>query len=349
MKSSYLSYIFLLFLLSQACSQAESDQKVLTKGEAIPVQVTELEKTDFSSPIAASGTFSTKNETNLSFKIGGIVSDIRVEEGQKVRKGQLLASLNMTEIQAGLSQARLKLEKAERDFARAEKLYQDSVATLEQFQNATTALQVAREEVTAVEFNVSYAQIRANQDGYVLRKFVNVGQQVPSASPVLQINGTNSDNWILKVTVNDRNWSRIEAGDSVVVEIDTYPTQIPGKVITKSQVADPITGAFWVEISLSDPTGLPLASGLFGRATVFPAKQSTGWQIPYAAILDAEGGKAFVFVPEDKITAKRIQVSLGDLSQNSVQVTAGLEAYQQIIVTGSAYLTDGSTIEIQNK
>lgn len=343
-----LSSAALLAFLALSCAEKETETKIPTKSDEIPVSVISLEKTEFSAPIAASGTFSTKNETLLSFKMGGIVSDLKVEEGQKVSKGQLIASLDMTEISAGLTKARLGLEKAERDYARAERLYRDSVATLEQFQNASTALEIAKQETRAVEFNAQYAQIRANQNGFILKKFVNEGQQVSPGTPIFQVNGTNSGTWYLKATVNDTNWGRINLGDSVAVSSDTDDTKYMAQIVSKSQSADPMTGAYWVEIEIKESSKSNLASGMFGRATIYPSNASTAWQVPYASVLDAQGNKGYVFVTKDGKTAQKIEVSLGQINASSVQVLSGLEGYTRLIVSGSAYLTDQSNIIIQN-
>jgi multidrug efflux pump subunit AcrA (membrane-fusion protein) len=86
--------------------------------------------------ITASGLLSTENEARLSFKISGIIEKIFVKEGDRVRKGQLLATLKSTEIASQVQQVQLTVEKAQRDYQRANNLYKDSVVTLEQLQNA---------------------------------------------------------------------------------------------------------------------------------------------------------------------------------------------------------------------
>lgn len=340
-------FILLLLVLFAACGKTESETQIPTIGETIPVKVIELQQDTFSLPINASGTFSTKDETILSFKVGGIVSKLLVQEGDAVKKGQLLAALDLTEIQAGLNQSKLAYEKALRDYERAGRLYRDSVATLEQFQNSKTALDIAEQQVKTAEFNLSYSQIRATQNGFVLRKFVNAGQQVSSGAPVLQINGANQGNWVLQATVNDQNWNIISVGDQAVI-LNSSSDSIPSRVIRKSQAADPMTGAYWVEISPDSKTNLNLASGMFGKVVILPARQKSGWEIPYESLLDAEGSGGYVFVTDDDQQAKKVKVVLGKIGQNTVQVLSGLENHKKLIASGSAYLTDGSKIQIQD-
>jgi len=330
-----------------ACGKSESTPPPVTKGETIPVKVMNLKQGSFSSPISASGNFSTNDETLLSFKVGGIVSKIHVQEGDAVKKDQTLATLDLTEVQAGLNQAKLAFEKNLRDHERAGRLYWDSVATLEQFQNSKTALDIAEQQLKTAEFNLSHSQIRATQNGFVLRKFVNAGQQVTSGAPVLQINGASQGTWVLKVNVSDQNWGLIAIGDSAVIFL-SHSDSLPGKVVRKSQAADPATGSYWVEVSPEQGKSLNLASGMFGKVTIHPTAQTEGWEIPYEAVLDAQGSHGFVFVADEKSQAKKIRVTLGKISQNTVQVLSGLEDHAALIVSGSAYLTDGSTIQIKD-
>lgn len=342
--SIQVSLVALLF----ACGKTAETTQPIRRGDAIAVKVIDLKRENFSSQITASGSFSTNDETLLSFKVGGIVSKISVQEGDPIKKGQILATLDLTEVQAGLSQSKLAYEKALRDHERAGRLYRDSVATLEQFENSKTALDIAEQQLKATEFNLSYSQIRATQNGFVLRKFVNPGQLVASGSPVLQINGANQGNWLLKATVNDQNWSLIAIGNEATL-FPNATDSIPGKVIRKSQAADPVTGAYWVEVAPEASHNLNLASGMFGKVLIRPTQRTQGWEVPYEAILDASGTEGYVFVAEEGQKAKKIKVTLGQISVNTVQILAGLEDHSKLIVSGSAYLSDGSTIQIQDK
>lgn len=335
----------LAFLAS--CGKTEKVSEIPSKGDVIPVKVMDLKKGEFKSSISGSGTFTTKDETLLSFKVGGIVSKIIVEEGDQIRKGQLLAALDLTEIQTGLNQAKIAVEKADRDFQRASRLFTDSVATLEQKQNAESALEIAKQQLKAVEFNLQYSEIRATQNGFVLSKFVNPGQQVSSGTAVLQTNGASDETWVLKTSVNDRNWTLIAEGDSASITTDTHPDlELQARVVNKSQSADPVTGAYWVEVAPLNPKQITLASGMFGRATIFPSKQANGWEVPYESLLDAQGDYGFVFVSKDQKQAIKQKVKLGKISKETVQILSGLEDFPYLIVSGSAYLSDLSLIKI---
>lgn len=347
MKFSNLLTVLTLSAVIFACGKAETESKPMTKGEAIPVTVTVLKQASFATQITASGTFTTNDETILSFKVGGIISKLLVQEGDPVKKGQILATLDLTEIQAGLNQSRLAYEKALRDHERAGRLYRDSVATLEQFENSKTALDIAQQQLNTAEFNLSYSQIRATQNGFVLRKFVNAGHLIGQGAPVIQINGASQGEWVLKATVNDQSWNMLSTGDPATILLDKSDS-IPAKVIRKSQAADPMTGTYWIEVAPDDVADISLASGMFGRVMVRPSIQTAGWQIPYEALLDAEGPGGYVFVTDDDLHAKKVKVTLGKIGDSAVEVLGGLDNHRKLITSGSAYLTDSSTIKVTN-
>jgi multidrug resistance efflux pump len=131
---------------------------------------------NISRSIAAYGLMATKNESRLSFKVGGVIRKIYVKEGQSVQRGQTLASLDLTEIDAQVSQAKSNVEKLKRDVERIERLYNDSAATLEMVQNSKTAYDVANENKSIAEFNREYATIKAASSGKILKKFLNEGE-----------------------------------------------------------------------------------------------------------------------------------------------------------------------------
>ena len=149
--------------------------------DAIVVKLRPVTTTRYAPVLKYSGTMASTAEARLSFKIGGIISKIYVKEGDHVVKGQLLATLDLTEINAQVQQASQGVEKVQRDVNRVKNLYNDTVATLEQVQNATTQLQVAEESLRITRFNQQYAQIRATESGIILKKLMNEGESRTNA------------------------------------------------------------------------------------------------------------------------------------------------------------------------
>lgn len=348
MKKFAILMTILAAWIIQSCSESEGKtNKKFSVGEKIPVQLLKLEKKSVHIPVHASGQFITDDETNLSFKTGGVIDKIMVKEGDRVTAGQLLATLHLTEINAQLSQAKLALEKATRDYERATNLYRDSVATLEQFQNAKTALDLATQQYEAAKFNRSYSEIRAIANGFVLRKQANPGQVISPGTTVITTNAAGNGKWNLKIGVSDKDWAKIKVND--VAEITTDAT--PGKsfsayVSKKSEGTDAYTGSFTIELKLKGELPPSIASGMFGKAVITPTSNGDAWAIPYDALLDSDGNSGFVFVTNDFKTARKAQVTIATMDNSQVIVSSGLEDAEALIVSGSAYLRDQSPIQI---
>ena len=350
-------------LLFHSCGTPASGKNVSMTNDTIPVKVITLDQPFTTQGIAVSGQYTTDDETLLSFKTGGVVNSILVKEGDRVHKGQLLATLNLTEINAQVAQAQLGYEKAQRDYQRTTNLYKDSVATLEQFQNAKTSLDLAGQQLDAAKFNLNYSEIHAPQDGYVLKKLANPGQLVTSGSAVLQTNGAGNSDWMLRVGLSDQQWAAVKLGDKAQLEVSALPgQQIPGAVCRKSEGVDPATGTFTADIRLTGPRPAALATGLFGKGTIYPAQaeakhQATGstttaapriWLIPYESLLDGDGSTGYVFVTNDDKTAHKVKVVIDGMQKDGIRVSDGLQGSGSLIVSGSAYLNDNCPIRVTN-
>ena len=174
----------LLSLVLAACGRADSRPPA---DIPVPVRVAAVSIEAVTRPVTATGTLGPKEEVTLSFKVGGVIGRILVDEGQSVRAGDTLALLDLSEIDAGVTRARSAAEKAERDVARARRLYTDSVATLEQVQNTETARDVAGAELETALFNRRYAVIVAPAAGVILRRSAEPGELVQPGTPILTL------------------------------------------------------------------------------------------------------------------------------------------------------------------
>jgi len=167
MKTTKYYGALLLILVFFACNSHHIVTDKISGTDTIPVKVINLKQQVSTDSITVSGQFTTDDEIMLSFKSAGIISSMNVKEGDAVKRGQLLATINPTEVTAQLQVAQLANEKAHRDYQRTENLYKDSVATLEQLQNAKTTLDQAQQQLRLAAFNSKYAEIHAPEDGYV--------------------------------------------------------------------------------------------------------------------------------------------------------------------------------------
>lgn len=343
------SIVLAILLLS--CSPADkAAANKKTEETAIPVRVQSVMVVDTTAPqpIRASGRVQTNDEGALAFKIGGVIASVAVREGDNVRKGQRLAWLNSTEIDAQVAQASEGLSKAERDLRRAENLYRDSVATLEQLQNARTGVEIARRQLEIATFNRNNAEIRATVDGVVLRRMMNEGEVAGPGMPVVFVSATTPSEWRVVVGLSDVQWIQLVEGDKASVTFDAIPgIEFDGKIATLGQGASPQSGLYQAEIRLSNPPK-SLARGLFASALLTPSRpRSTGTKkVPVSALVEGTGRTAWVYVAQSGVARKK-EVRITAVAAGYATIEADLPPEAQVIVSGSPYLVDNSPISVQ--
>ena len=347
MKNKWFLFILVGYGLA-GCQATERAKTPLSEAaDVIAVKVLPVQSATLRPEVNATGLLSTENEARYAFKIGGVIDRILVQEGQAFRRGQRLAVLKMSEINDQVAQAELGQEKARRDYQRVVNLYRDSVATLEQVQNAKTALDLARRSVNVVTFNQQYAYIVATSDGLVTKKLANEGEVIAPGTPVLAINETSrAGQWTLKLGLNDRDWAATALGNRATVTIDAFPGRtFTGVVFRKPTAADPGSGTFQVDLKLN-LGGVRPSVGMFGKATINTSHARQQTVIPYEALIEADGNAAFVFVPVGRNRVRRVPVTIDRFDPQQVVIKQGLEQISAVVVSNSAFLNEQSSIQI---
>lgn len=332
-------------VLMAGCRTGSAREVASTEREIHAVRIAPVEHTVLTRPVVATGTFGPKDEIVLSFKIGGVVEWVATDAGASVRAGHRLASLDPREIDAALAKARTAATKADRDLARARRLYADSVATLAQLQDAETAANLAHADLDAAAFNHAHAVIVAPADGVILRRNAEPGENVAPGAPVFVL-GSRARGAVLRVGLPDRDVVRIAKGDTALVRFDALPSSaFHGRVSEIGAVASPGTGTYGVEIALKDAGAL--VAGLVGNVEIFPAAGRPMAVVPVEALLEADGDEATVFVlSADSTCALRRQVSVAFLDGDRVAVASGLGNVTPVITDGAAWLTDGDAVRV---
>lgn len=345
-----LSFAVAVWSCGSKASPDEKQAAAPIEETVVPVKLSPVSTVVRAEPVVASGLVSSAQEARLSFKIGGIVNRMFVDEGQSVRKGQLLATLDLTEINAQVSQAQFASEKAERDLGRVKSLYADTAATLEQLQNATTGTSLAKQNLTIAKFNQNYAQIRSTVDGTVTRKIANAGEFIAPGGPVYTISSNRPNDWVVRVGVSDKDWARLRIGNRASIKLDAYPDKtFSGTVSELAQAADPVNKLYEVEVRIN-PGGVKFAPGLFAKVTLVPAQSRSYTLVPIEAIVEGNGKEGFVYLlADDKKHVRKVPIQIGFLDGDKVLLTNSLPDVKDVVTGGSAYLTEESLVIVKNE
>lgn len=262
---------FVVLSLFFGCAQSETDGEPAES--SVPVHVVEKISGKASFPIRAAGMLGQKETVKLSFKTGGLLRTVNVDEGASVPAGKTLARLDLSEINARVAQAQSGYERAKRDYERVKRLYDEKVAALAQLQDAQTALSVAESDLEVAQFNQTHSIITAPAAGKILKRFASAGELVGPGNPVFLFAATDK-NWVIRFHVADRDVTALSPGDPAVANFDVYPDiDFTGWVTEIGEIADPYTGMFEIEVALDYMPKYELVAGFIGKVIITPAKK----------------------------------------------------------------------------
>jgi membrane fusion protein, multidrug efflux system len=339
-----ITYFFIVFItiISVTCRNEIVKSK---ESESVRVKVTSIMAEKISIPVHSTGLLSSSEEIKLSFKTGGIVAGIPVKEGEIVKRGEIIAFLNLSEIDAQVNLADIGYDKAVRDYTRAENLFADSVATLEQMQNASTALKASKSNLDIAMFNKLHSKITAPDNGVILKQFVKTNEMVGPGFPVFLF-GTSGKNWKIKASLSDRDIVKINIGDSANVTLDAYPgTRFSAVVDQVGKMSNPMTGTYETELRLSE-TDNKLASGFVASLEIFPAKRESYVTVPVGAIVEADGQDAYIFTVTDSLTAEKLKIDIVNIIGAKAAVKGIREGITEVVSEGAAYLKNGIKVKV---
>jgi RND family efflux transporter MFP subunit len=341
MKTTYL-FISIVLCSVYACRQNAPEESLVKTNH---VRIADIRREKMNIPVNASGLVVPAREIKLAFKTGGIIAGIFVDEGDRVTKGETLATLNLSEIEAQFKQITDLYEKAMRDFNRVRNLYADSVATLEQLQNSETAMNMSKASLEAATFNLQHSRITAPENGIILKQLAEANEVIASGYPVFLF-GTRGKGWKIRAGLADRDFIRIGQGDSARVTMDAYPAKEFKAVVSQvSEAANVHTGTYEIELDLED-MGCKLASGFVTNLEIYPGKADTCLYIPVQALVEADGNSGYVFIVNDSLKAKKARVRIVRIFKSSVAVADGPGIAGRVVTEGAAYLSDGDPVII---
>lgn len=300
-------------------------------------------------------------ETDLSFKVGGIVDSIGPtpatdwNEGTPVKAGTVLAELKQADFTNALNSARAKAELAVKVLERFRKLRATDAISQQELDVTEADWRTSQAQLDQAEQNLRDSRLVASKDGVVLARYVNSRVTTGAGARVLRF----ADTSVMSVELGlpDRLIGRLAPGQEVPVEVSALEGLPPfrGRV---SEVGVAATGEgrlFRVVIKVPNPDGL-LRSGMTARIHIGdPAEKATGTVcIPLSALVtvtpdgraSAKGDKQLaVFVAQDNKAVCR-KVKTGEILNSSVLITDGLQAGERVVTSGASFLYDGAPIEI---
>lgn len=310
--------------------------------------------------ISASGKIEAVQSANLSTRMMGFVNNINVNVGDKVTKGQLLLSINSSDINAqkaqisaSIAEATAALKNAEKDFNRYKALFDDKSASQKEMDDMTAhyemskaRLESANQMKNQVNAQLSYSNIKAPFSGIITNKFINKGDMANPGMPLLSLETPGTYQVISMVSESDI--TSIKNGSNVTVVIKSTNKLVSGKVTEVSSSAKNTGGQYFVKILL-EKTDIKLLSGMFTSVQFTVENNSIEKNtilIPQN-ILVKQGQLSGVYTIGSENTAILRWLRIGKTFGNQVEVLSGLSANEQFIISAEGKLFNGAKVSLQ--
>lgn len=341
MRSFGASYLCRLLL---ACTLSSAGPASLA--EVLEVIVAPVREAVLSDPIHALGTLRANESAQLTATITETISDIRFNDGQRVRAGDVLVAMTNREQLAELAEAEAELAEARQQHQRIEQLAakdQESRALLDQQRRE---LDTARARLQAVQARLRDRLITAPFDGVVGLRTLSVGSLLEPGTVITTLH----DDSIMKLDfpVPEVFLARISPGLPLSARSRAWPDQVfEGQVVSVSNEVDPVTRAFQVRAELPNPERR-LRPGMLMMLTL-GSRERSGLVVPEEALI-TRGREHHVFVIEGaggELRARRREVQIGSRRPGEVEILNGLRADTRVVVHGGFRLSDGDPVKIR--
>jgi RND family efflux transporter MFP subunit len=300
---------------------------------------------------AMPGTVVAQESVQVASRLMGYIKNIAVAEGQAVKKGQRLFTIDPMDIEGGVTQARLGLDQADKamqdakaDYDRFSNLYKDEVVSRQQYEKmklnydiAASRAAQAKAGLQTAQGQLKYAVVSSPINGVVVMKYANEGDIAAPGHPVLLVE--NQAHLQVQTSVPEDIYSGLKLGDTVKVEVDGQSQPLVAKIARLSPAADPMAHTHLVKLDVS---AAGLRSGAFARV-LFPTGQQTVLQVPQEAVLN-RAGITGVFVLDEKGLAEYRMVRTGRTDNGQVEILSGLSAGDRVVTRNAAAVNNGDQV-----
>ena len=285
------------------------------------------------------GTVRAKLRATLEAKVSGRITKLPVTLGQAVKNGDLVALLDAGEIRAKLAQARAALDQANAELKRFSALLAQDAVTRQEYDAVRARQRIAQATLEEAQTISAYTRVRAPFSGIVTQKFADVGDLASPGKPLVAIDDPTELR--LEVNVPEALLGNVRAGMMLDIRVDAISVPLKGKAVEVAPTADPNSRTFLTKIDL--PEHENLRAGQFGRAMI-PTSSISVLRIPRSALVQ-RGQMETLFVHHQGKALLRL-VKTGKVLGDRVEILAGLEGGEQVVVDTAPSLVDGQSVQV---
>lgn len=352
-KNIIIALVCASFILA-GCKKSSEKNTEPSSGEQMVVTVATAKTESYPVTIVASGLIQPWQETIISAEVGGLdLTDVYVNTGDKVKKGQLLAKLNGAQVnadllsqQANVAEAQANLEQARTEANQAVSLEKAGALSAQELLQYSTKQKTTQAQLAAAKANLelqklklSYTQITAPDDGVISSRSATVGSVVSNGGELFRLIRNNRLEWQAEVSLNQLNG--IESGQTVMLQT-ADGQQIKGTVRQISPVLNANSKNGLVYVDIASTPQLKIGMSIDGY---IDAGIKHGLVVPFRAIVSSDGFN-YVMQLNQKNQVHKTKVELGEINGDQVAILSGLSSQAVIAVDGAAFLNESDFVSI---
>ncbi|AUD02755.1 efflux RND transporter periplasmic adaptor subunit [Spirosoma pollinicola] len=310
---------------------------------AIPVVVSRIQNAQEGGQLVLSGSTEAETTVNLGFMVGGKLNRVVIQEGQTIRAGQLIASIEPTDYQLGVTIANANVARVQDEYNRLTILKERGSLTPSDYEKAVTGLEEVKARQQLAAKNLRETKLYSPISGIVARKGANAGEIIPQGQPLFQIADIQPIK--VRVSVPESEVGQLRLGQSAQITIPAMNKSYTGQISLIGAVADPASRAYSVKIDLPNPT-LQIRPGMIADARLVATNTKKALVLPGNVVLRDDDGSTYVFVADvQKKQAFKRKVTVGQVFASDIEITSGLNATDLIVTGGQQKLQDGVSIQ----
>lgn len=333
-----LYLVLLTAVCAGSCSSMQDDKAI----DTIAVTTETVADEVFCTGTGYVGTVEEESAVAVSFTGMGTVSRVYVNEGEKVRKGTLLAEMDMTQARNALATAQATHKQATDALERMRRLHENKSLADMKWVEIQTRVEQAEAMLQAAEKALADCRIYASADGVVGRKMLNAGETALPSQPVVTIMNINSLK--VKVSVPEREIAQIRDTTASQITIEALGGRtIAGGRIEKGVKADALTHTYDIRINIRNAEG-DILPGMVAKVAIHGNGMQQGMFVPIRSVQQASDGKLFVWtVAEGK--AHRQDITTGRTNGNRIEVLSGIAGGDRVITEGYQKVSEGTPVK----
>ena len=325
-----------------------TDPKDDMNNKLLSVNVQKVVPRLFKHHFEAGGSVKAENEAYISPQLNGQITAIYVEEGDRVKKGQLLAKLNTDVTDNTIQEVKTSLELARTVFKKQKELWDQNIGSEIDYLNAKNRVEALESKLKTLKAQKEMAELRSPIDGIVDNILLKVGELASPGRQFMQVVSLN--NLYIKADVSEVYLSKIKKGDTVEVTFPTYPDiKMKVPVSRLGNVINPQNRTFVVEVKIKNPDG-KLKPNILAILRMNDYTKENALIVPSVIVKQDMKGKYLYRVKKDgdNFIAEKVYVEVGMSEGDTTMITEGLNPGDEVIVAGYNLVANGVKIRVIN-